>query len=135
MNYAGDVTPTEAFRALTDDPQAVLVDVRTPAELTYVGLPALDSIGKGVALVQWHPEITQDQLTSALAAAGAGEDDAVYFLCRSGARSLNAAVLATHGGYTKAFNVSGGFEGPLDASGHRGTVAGWKADGLPWRQS
>ena len=135
MNYAGDVTPTEAFRALTDDPQAVLVDVRTPAELTYVGLPALDSIGKGVALVQWHPEITQDQLTSALAAAGAGEDDAVYFLCRSGARSLNAAVLATHGGYTKAFNVSGGFEGPLDASGPRGTVAGWKADGLPWRQS
>jgi len=135
MKYAGDVTPSEAYQALQGDPGSVLVDVRTPAELTYVGLPTLDSIGKGVALIQWHPEITEDQLTSALAQAGASEDTAVYFLCRSGARSLNAAVLATHAGYTRAYNVSGGFEGPHDAAGHRGTVAGWKAEGLPWRQS
>jgi adenylosuccinate synthase len=33
-----------------------------------------------------------------------------------------------------AFNVADGFEGPVDAEGHRGTVAGWKAEGLPWRQ-
>lgn len=135
MNYAGDVTATEAYQALQDDPDAVLVDVRTPAELTYVGLPVLDSIGKSVALIQWHPEITEEQLTSALGQAGVSEQTPVYFMCRSGARSLNAAVLATHGGFTRAYNVSGGFEGPHDAAGHRGTVSGWKAEGLPWRQS
>lgn len=135
MNYAGDVTPTQAYAVLQDDPTAVLVDVRTPAELTYVGLPYLDGIGKSVALIQWHPEITEDELISALGETGVSKDAPVYFLCRSGARSLNAAVLATHGGYTRAYNVSGGFEGPLDAAGHRGTAAGWKAEGLPWRQS
>lgn len=135
MNYAGDVTATEAYAALHEDEAALLVDVRTPAELSYVGLPNLDAIGKGVALVQWHPEITQDQLVDALGSIGATRETPLYFLCRSGARSLNAAVLATHGGFTNAFNVSGGFEGPLDAAGHRGTVAGWKAEGLPWRQS
>jgi hypothetical protein len=30
--------------------------------------------------------------------------------------------------------VLDGFEGNLDDSGHRGTT-GWKAIGLPWRQS
>ncbi len=135
MNYAGDVSPTAAYHALQHDSAAILVDVRTPAELSHVGLPNLDSIGKGVALIQWHPEITQDQLVNALASVGAEPDTPVYFLCRSGARSLNAAVLATHGGYTKAYNISGGFEGPLDHQGHRGAVAGWKTEGLPWRQS
>ena len=135
MNYAGDVSATEAYQGLQEDSTAILVDVRTPAELSYVGLPALDSIGKGVALIQWHPEITQDQLVNALGSAGAAAETPLYFLCRSGARSLNAAVLATHGGYTNAYNVSGGFEGPLDHDGHRGSVAGWKAEGLPWRQS
>jgi len=37
-------------------------------------------------------------------------------------------------GFPRAFNVADGFEGPVDQEGHRGTVAGWKADGLPWRQ-
>ena len=27
-----------------------------------------------------------------------------------------------------------GFEGAVDPEGHRGTTAGWKASGLPWRQ-
>lgn len=135
MKYAGDVTPTEAYEALQADASSILVDVRTPAELSYVGLPSLDSIGKGVALIQWHPEITQDQLVNGLSSVGAQADTPIYFLCRSGARSLNAAILATHGGFANAYNVSGGFEGPLDHDGHRGGVAGWKAEGLPWRQS
>lgn len=134
MNYAGDVTPRDAFEAIATDSAAALVDVRTPAEVTFVGAAALDGVGKAVVTIPWFPEMSQDQLVNALEAAGIDRDDPVYFLCRSGARSLNAAVLATHGGYRRAYNVSGGFEGPLDGSGHRGTVAGWKVDGLRWRQ-
>jgi len=58
----------------------------------------------------------------------------VLFLCRSGARSRAAAMAATAAGYARAYNVAEGFEGDLDAEGHRGRVNGWKVAGLPWRQ-
>jgi len=32
-------------------------------------------------------------------------------------------------------NVAEGFEGDLDATGRRGSLGGWKARGLAWRQS
>ncbi len=57
------------------------------------------------------------------------------FLCRSGGRSHHAAALATHEGFRECYNVLEGFEGDRDASGHRNTVGGWRAAGLPWVQS
>jgi hypothetical protein len=41
----------------------------------------------------------------------------------------------TRAGYHKAFNIADGFEGDLDAQRHRGQNKGWKAQGLPWKQS
>ena len=41
MDYAGDVTPAEAYAAVTGADDALLVDVRTRAEWTYVGVPEL----------------------------------------------------------------------------------------------
>ena len=76
----------------------------------------------------------QVHIYSAPGRAGAKPETALYFICRSGARSLAAAQTAQAAGYRKSFNVADGFEGPPDASGHRGTVAGWKAEGMPWRQ-
>jgi len=58
----------------------------------------------------------------------------IYFLCRSGVRSLAAAKAAQEAGYAHVYNITDGFEGPVDATGHRGTVSGWKASELPWRQ-
>ncbi|MGZ4527583.1 MAG: rhodanese-like domain-containing protein, partial [Mycobacterium sp.] len=57
----------------------------------------------------------------------------VIFLCRSGQRSIGAAEAATAVGIAPAYNVLDGFEGHLDAHGHRGET-GWRAIGLPWRQ-
>jgi len=57
----------------------------------------------------------------------------VVFLCRSGVRSIGAAQVATEAGITPAYNVLDGFEGHLDAHGHRGET-GWRAMGLPWKQ-
>jgi rhodanese-related sulfurtransferase len=59
----------------------------------------------------------------------------VLFLCRSGGRSKSAAIAQTGAGYKKCYNVAGGFEGDLDADGHRGHIGGWKAAGLPWKQT
>ena len=66
--------------------------------------------------------------------AGRDPEAPVVFLCRSGQRSAHAAGVATDLGISPSYNVIDGFEGPLDAQGRRGG-AGWRAEGLPWRQS
>ena len=136
MTYAGDVTPRQTYAALQDDPSALLVDVRTRAEWTYVGLPDLTGLGRQVLTVEWQsfPDGARNHgFLDRLVEAGLTEGRPVYFLCRSGVRSAAAAELVTAQGLGPAYNVSDGFEGPHDEHGHR-AVAGWKADGLPWRQ-
>lgn len=138
MSYAGDLDPTDTYRLLADDPAAVLVDVRTRAEWAYVGLPDLGSIGKQVLRIEWlaFPDgAVNPGFVDELEAAGVPKDAPVLFLCRSGQRSIAAASTATVAGYQRAYNVAQGFEGGLDAAGHRGADSGWKALGLPWRQS
>lgn len=138
MTYAGDVSPSDAFKAVSSEREAVIVDVRTRAELAYVGYPDLSSTGKQLIAVEWQvfPTGQQNpQFIEELSAHGVEPDRPVYFLCRSGARSRFAAVAATAAGFAEAYNVADGFEGHIDGSGHRGVTSGWKASNLPWRQS
>jgi rhodanese-related sulfurtransferase len=138
MSYAGDVDPATTYAALVEDPTSVLVDVRTNAELAYVGHPELSTIGKSLIAIEWQQFPTgaqNDRFVEQLDSHGIDRDAPIYFICRSGARSRFAAMVATSVGYGRAYNVAHGFEGPPDAHGHRGSVAGWKASGLPWRQS
>jgi rhodanese-related sulfurtransferase len=132
-----DIPPRAAWEALRDDPQAALVDVRTEAEWTFVGLPDLGAAGKQPVLVQWqlYPSMQLNgHFLEQLRKAGLTPLHKLYFICRSGARSLAAAQAAQAAGFPHAFNVADGFEGPVDEAGHRGTRGGWKAEGLPWRQ-
>ncbi|UFN49890.1 rhodanese-like domain-containing protein [Roseomonas sp. OT10] len=132
-----DVPPRAAFEALREDPEALLVDVRTDAEWNFVGLPDLSGLGRQPLLIPWqvYPSMqVNGAFSDHLRKAGATPLSKLYFLCRSGARSLAAAQAAQAAGFPHAWNVADGFEGPVDGSGHRGTVAGWKAEGLPWRQ-
>ena len=50
--YAGDLTPQQAWDLLADNPDAVLVDVRTEAEWRYVGVPDLTSVGRQPVLAR-----------------------------------------------------------------------------------
>lgn len=137
MSYAGDVEPRAAFDAISANPNAVLVDVRTEAELAYVGFPDLSSIERELLTVEWvrFPHgLPNRGFMEELRAQGIRADQPVYFICRSGVRSRFAAELAAADGFVEAYNVAHGFEGPHDAEGHRGNTVGWKADGLPWRQ-
>ncbi|MDQ1535744.1 MAG: hypothetical protein QOE58_137 [Actinomycetota bacterium] len=134
--YARDVSPVDTYVALQTEAHAVLVDVRTQAEWSYVGLPDLSGIGKRAIFLEWQrfPDGRLNEgFLEQLREAGVSEGVPLYFLCRSGARSASAAAAATAAGLGPAYNVSDGFEGPLDEDGHR-TVNGWKAAGLPWRQ-
>lgn len=137
MSDVAQVSPEEAWAALLRDPPAELVDVRTNAEWTYVGLPDLAAAGKTVHRIAWQifPEMAVNgRFLEELAAAGLGPANSLYFLCRSGARSLAAARLAISAGIVRSFNIADGFEGPLDEARHRRTRAGWIAAGLPWIQ-
>lgn len=139
--YAGDVTAPDAFTALTEG--ALIVDVRTVAEWNYVGIPALSP--DQMALCEWqtYPSMQQnpefvaklsEEILSRSNASSVVDAPPIYFLCRSGVRSRSAAIAMTQAGFPKCFNIKNGFEGDPDADGHRGTVNGWKVDGLPWRQ-
>ncbi|MGK2880396.1 MAG: rhodanese-like domain-containing protein [Mycobacterium sp.] len=137
MSYAGDITAEEAWKLLSENPDAVLVDVRTDAEWRFVGVPDVSSLGRDVIYIQWNGqdgtrnETFVDDLAAAGVTPGAGP---VIHLCRSGNRSVGSAEAATAAGYEPSYNVLDGFEGNLDEAGHRGST-GWRAAGLPWKQS
>lgn len=140
-SYAGDISPDEAWALLGADAKAVLVDVRTVPEWNFVGTPDLRPLGKEALLVEWQsfpsggprPSFVAE-VSRALDERGVAKDAPVLLLCRSGARSRSAAIALTAAGFSRAFNVAHGFEGPHDGDGHRGGVEGWKARGLPWAQ-
>jgi rhodanese-related sulfurtransferase len=139
--YAGDVPPAECLTVMQSDSTAQLIDVRTTAEWAYVGSPDARATGRDTIRLEWQvfPAMGVDpdfasKLAGKLAAAGAAKDSPLYFLCRSGVRSKAAAIAMTAAGYSRCYNVAGGFEGPPDGDGHRGRVSGWKAAGLPWTQ-
>jgi rhodanese-related sulfurtransferase len=137
VGYAGTVTVDEAWRLLADDPDAVLVDVRTKAEWTYVGVPDLSDLGKEMVLAQWQifPSMVENvKFTSELIATGVTSDKAALLMCRTQVRSAQAATALTARGYARCYVVDGGFEGQPDERKHRGTRDGWKAAGLPWVQ-
>lgn len=137
--YAGDVSPQDTWDALAADANAVLVDVRTTPEWVFVGTPDLGVIEKEAINLSWKLFPTMEtnpnfeaQLSASLPTTG--KDTPIYFICRSGGRSLDAAITMTQRGYTQCYNVAGGFEGEPDDAQHRGTKTGWKAADLPWAQ-
>jgi rhodanese-related sulfurtransferase len=141
-NYAGDVSASAAWKALSEMPEAVLVDVRSAAEWVYVGVPVLTSLGKATILIEWDEfptgELVPDFLgrfENEMEKRSVGKDAPVFFICRSGNRSRRAAMAAAAAGYRQCFNIEFGFEGRLDQDRHRGTAGSWKMEGLPWVQS
>jgi len=136
--YAGDLSPEEAWDLLLSDPAATLVDVRTEAEWRFTGVPDTSETGREPLFIEWinYPEgMRNERFVDQLRDAGMVPDTGapIVFLCRSGQRSIGSAQAATAAGMGPAYNVLDGFEGAPDGDGHR-AVQGWKAAGLPWRQ-
>jgi rhodanese-related sulfurtransferase len=140
--YAGDLAPQQAWDLLAQESAAVLVDVRSQAEWSFVGLPDLSVLRKRPLLVAWQtynpaarpPMVPNADFAASVEAADIDKSAPVIFLCRSGARSKAAAIVMTKRGFRRCYNLAGGFEGPHDDAQHRGRVSGWKAAGLPWTQ-
>lgn len=135
MTYAGDLTPQQAWDLLRDNPDAVIVDVRTEGEWRQVGVPDVSELdGRDVAFVEWTTPLGPNESFVAELAekTGVQPDDGrpIVFLCRSGNRSIGAAIDATAAGFGPSYNILEGFEGDTDARGQR-TVNGWRLRGLP----
>ena len=128
LSYAGALLPAEAHALMLAG--AKLVDVRTRAELYWVGgVP-------GALWVEWNDYPGGNLNPHFLAQLGelTSKEETLMFICRSGSRSHHAAALATQAGWGDCFNVLEGFEGNKNAAGHRSTVGGWKLARLPWVQ-
>jgi len=139
--YAGDITPKTAWDVLSNETQSILVDVRTKAELNFVGFPDLSKINKSAQNIeqQFFPGgIINDDfvktLENNLNEMNLSKDTTILFLCRSGARSAKAATMMASNGWTRCFNIAYGFEGDPNEKHHRAYTNGWKFEGLPWIQ-
>lgn len=130
LPYAGALLPAEAHTLMQSLPEARLVDVRTRAELDWVGQVP------GSVKVEWNtwPGGSRNPDFIAEFEALIGKNAIIMLLCRSGVRSHHAAVAVTQAGYANAYNVLQGFEGDKDPSGQRNRLGGWRAAGLPWTQ-
>lgn len=140
------LTANEAHDLVTAERDKVLfVDVRTAAELMFVGMtndidahvpfvdlpspPAWDDKNGRLQLVP-NPSFVSE-VEALLARKGLGKADKVIVICRSGDRTVKAVNALAGAGFTNAWSVYEGFEGDLSPDGRR-TVNGWKNAGLPW---
>ncbi len=128
LPYAGVLTPQEAYQLLQYNPNAQLVDVRTRAELELVGrIPT-------ATVIEWafYPGMVANPDFVAQLNAQIAKDAVVIFMCRTGGRSHNAAVVAQQHGFEYVYNMIEGFEGETNAAKQRTLINGWKHAGLPW---
>lgn len=127
-----ECTSQEAWDVVQKDEAAYIIDVRTDAEWAQVGAPDLDGLSHKLYFISWQkpPDMKiNPSFLDELKATGVPVDGKLYFLCRSGVRSLAAAKAAAAAGYETTINISGGFEGVAGADGER--RGGWLGYGLP----
>lgn len=138
-----EISAQDAFAALKNDPNSVLVDVRTFEEFNFVGFVNPTDFSNRMALLPWqlYPEMNENaefaiNLEASLEKLFGDKSRKVqiFFLCRTGGRSAAAANYALNLGYQNCYNITHGFEGDLNQNNHRAQINGWKADRLPWRQ-
>lgn len=130
LAFEGALTPLEAAEVLRLAPNARLIDVRTKAELDWVGrVPgAIEIEWQDYPAKHLNPYFLQTLKHSVVS------ESLLLFLCRSGQRSAQAAKAATEAGFPDCYNILEGFEGDKDANGQRNKVGGWRHAGLPWQQ-
>jgi rhodanese-related sulfurtransferase len=135
-----EADPAETWAALCSNRKTLLIDVRTKMEWQTIGVPDLTETGTNApAFIEWQMfpsmQVNPDFVADAQAAIAAADAQEVFFICRSGVRSLHAAyAVAGADSECVCVNVIGGFEGDPDAVGVRGRINGWQAQGLPSRQ-
>jgi rhodanese-related sulfurtransferase len=129
LPYGGALLPQEAFQLSHEAPGARIVDVRTRAELDWVGrIPGAVEI----ELLSYPGNRPNPGFLAALQQQ-VDKESLVMFICRSGGRSHNAAMLAMQAGYTECYKYW------RDSKATRTRTpaqhgGGWRKP-MPWAQS
>ncbi|WP_428541383.1 rhodanese-like domain-containing protein [Profundibacter sp.] len=142
------VTAVEAADML-QDPNVVLVDVRSRVEVAFVGIPKRANVNIPYKIMPGFAEFNPEKGTYSMVPNpdfanvfdeyaqenGISRDRKIILICRSGSRSARAANVLAKLGYTNVYSLVDGFEGDKAAEGpQRGqrVVNGWKNAGLEW---
>ena len=127
-----DVDVETVWKTLQSDPRSQLVDVRTRAEWTYVGIPDLGPVGKRPLLVEWQTFPDQaidprfaERLAGDLKALGVGREAGVGLRPRQGRQSGTARATTSLAG-SKDRSTTAGIAGTL-RGGKRLAYPGSKA--------
>jgi rhodanese-related sulfurtransferase len=132
MSIIKSISPTEAHEILQNDPKTILMDTRTGIEFSFIGHPI------GAVHVELKRPPTWKVLPDFVERAEehiASKTTPIVLMCRSGARSMEAAKILEAVGYEALYNMDEGFEGDKDENKHRSTLGGWRFHKLPWEQS
>jgi rhodanese-related sulfurtransferase len=144
------VTSVQAYKQLEElGDKALFIDVRTRAEVTFLGMPTIADANIPYMTTGAFDEWDEKKQTFKLIpnsefvmrveefvnTRNLDEDSPIYLICRSGSRSAKAANLLSLAGHTNVYTITDGFEGDKAKQGPRKgerVVNGWKNAGLPW---
>ena len=138
-NKVKTVSPQDAYELIQNDPRALLVDVRSNMEFLFIGHP-IDAISiPWIDEPDWiiNPNFAADVrklILGGLDHDSGGHNVPIVLICRSGKRSMEAGKCLLNGGFHDVYNIKDGFEGELNETHQRSTLAGWRFDSLPWAQ-
>jgi len=138
MSSVKTISAREAYE-LQQQVGTLLIDVRSHMEFLFIGHPT------GAINIAWidepdweiNPNFVREIRQLILGGTSSVEQSnevPIVLICRSGKRSLEAGNLLISKGLTKIYNVDEGFEGELNGTHQRSSLAGWRFDGLPWEQ-
>jgi rhodanese-related sulfurtransferase len=102
------LTAVEAWDFLSNNEDAVLIDVRNESEWQN-GYPDISNLKKTTILLTISTDL--DEFIYKLQNNVKNLSTSILFLCYSGARSSIAATAAEQTGYLNCYNISDGFAG------------------------
>ncbi len=143
------LTAQEAYKMKMEDKKILFVDIRTRAEVAFLGMPTIADVNIPYMTVgdwdTWNEKKKNFKLVPNSGFLSTLEDkikekhlnknSKIILICRSGNRSAKAINLMAQAGYKQVYSVIDGFEGGKIKKGeHKGQRLknGWKNANLPW---
>lgn len=135
-NPIKSLDPISAHKFLNQYNNAVLVDVRCEIEYEYIGHPvdAINIVWKKYPGWKINETFAAEVDFAVSNLRKSAKKTPILLICRSGARSRDAAECLSENHYEELYNVEEGFEGDKNSEGRRSSTNGWRFHGLPWIQ-
>jgi len=111
-----NIKATDAFDFLSKKVDSHLIDTRSDLEWKTTGIPDLSSINKETNLINWGPVLDQNffEQYKKFLLSSFNQKDSLFFICRSGSRSLVAVKFAIEFGFKNCFKIYEGFHNEND---------------------